>query len=171
MAERLDECLNAADAGGVRFELDDRAERGAAALRAVGAVVTIGAGVWLFALPYMTPRLFALAGFAFGGLWLVRAVRMLRNVQRKPATHYLELRPNALILCEGGAEQIVRWEEITQVAIDEDRLLVVVERSNSAALLLEPQYRGVGLRPLAEAVQKGLVRSRQSALGTQAAHG
>src|SRR5688572_20385596 len=34
MAERLDECLNAEDAGSVRFELDERAERGAAALRA-----------------------------------------------------------------------------------------------------------------------------------------
>src|SRR6476661_2685844 len=85
----------------VRFELDDRAERGAATLRAFAALVTLGAGIWLFALPYTVPRLFALAGFVFAALWLMRAVRMLRNRQRTPAAHYLELRPNALCLRQG----------------------------------------------------------------------
>lgn len=165
MVERLDErpC--------VRFELDERAERGSAVLRMVAALLTIAAGIWAFALPYLAPRLFALAGFAFAALWLVRALRMLRSGRRTPSAHYLELRDNALCLREGSEEQIVPWEEITQIAIDEDRLLVVVERRNSAALLLEPQYRGVGLRPMADAVQQALVRSRHRALGTQAAHG
>lgn len=165
MAERMDERLC------VRFELDERAERGAAALRAGAALVTIVAGVWLFTLPYTAPRIFAFAGFVFAAFWLRRALRMLRNAERKPARHYLELRPNALCLCQNGTEQIVPWNEVTQIAIDDDRLLVVVERRNSAALLLEPQYRGLGLRAMAEAVQEALVRSRKSALGTQAAHG
>jgi hypothetical protein len=164
MAERFDErpCR--------RFELDDRAEHAGRALRVGAALITVVAGGWLFALPYLAPRLFAVAGFVFAGLWLLRAARA-RSTQRRPAEHYLEFRPDALCLREGAQEQVVPWHEIISVAIDDDRLQVIVQRKSSAALVLEPQYRGLGLRPMAEAVQDALTRARQTELCTQAAHG
>jgi hypothetical protein len=155
---------------GVRFELDVRAERGAAALRVGAALITVFAGAWLLMLPYSAPRYFAVAGLAFAALWLWRAFRMHRK-DRDPQAHYLELRPEALCLCEGGEERIVPWQEVESVAIDEDRLQVVVTRKDSPALLLEPQYRGLGLRAMADAVQDALTQSRQTDLGRQAVHG
>jgi hypothetical protein len=164
MAERFDErpCM--------RFELDDRAERGGTALRVSAALITVVAGGWLFALPYLAPRVFALAGFVFAAAWFVRAMRASKT-QRRPTEHYLELRPDALCVRAGAAEQIVPWHEITAIAIDDDRLQVIVERQNCAALVLEPQYRGLGLRPMAEAVQDALTHARNTELCTQAAHG
>lgn len=168
MAERFDErpCI--------RFELDDRAEQGATALRVGAALVTMLAGAWLLLLPYSVPRLFAVAGFCFAGLWLVRAVRARRKARLlhpEEPRDYLELRPEALCLRQGGTERVIPWGEVVSVAIDEDRLLVVVERKNASAIMLEPQYRGTALRPLAEAVHDALVRSRITELSRQAAHG
>jgi hypothetical protein len=167
MAERFDErpCI--------RFELDDRAEQGATALRVGAALVTMLAGAWLLLLPYSVPRFFAVAGLGFAALWLVRAARARRKAKLPAAgpRDYLELRPEALRLCQGGTEQVIPWGEVVSVAIDEDRLLVVVERKNASAIMLEPQYRGTALQPLAEAVHDALVRSRITELSRQAAHG
>jgi hypothetical protein len=168
MAERFDErpCI--------RFELDDRAERGATALRVGAALVTMLAGAWLLLLPYSVPRVFAVAGLCFAALWLVRAARA-RRMAKLPAgagpRDYLELRPDALCMRNHGTEQVIPWGEVVSVAIDEDRLMVVVERKNASAIMLEPQYRGTALHPLAEAVHDALVRSRITELSRQAAHG
>ena len=168
MAERFDErpCI--------RFELDDRAERGATALRVGAALVTMLAGVWLLLLPYSVPRFFAVAGLCFAALWLVRAARARRKAKLLTGAElrdYLELRPEALCMRHGGTEQVIPWGEVVSVAIDEDQLLVVVERRNASAIMLEPHYRGTALRPLAEAVHDALVRSRITELSRQAAHG
>jgi len=168
MAERFDErpCI--------RFELDDRAERGATVLRVGAALVTMLAGAWLLLLPYSVPRFFAVAGFCFAALWLVRAARARRKAKLPAGAEprdYLELRPEALCMSNHGTEQVIPWGEVVSVAIDEDRLMVVVERKNASAIMLEPQYRGTALRPLAEAVHDALVRSRITELSRQAAHG
>jgi hypothetical protein len=168
MAERFDErpCI--------RFELDGRAERGATVLRVCAALVTMLAGAWLLLLPYSVPRFFAVAGLGFSALWLIRAQRARRKAKLPSEAEpqdYLELRPDALCMRQSGAEQVIPWGEVVSVAIDEDRLLVVVERKNASAIMLEPQYRGIALRPLAEAMHDALVRSRISELSRQAAHG
>jgi hypothetical protein len=141
----------------VRFEFDTRAEREVAALRTGLSLVLLVAGAWLFALPYALPRAFAAAGIAFAGLWLWRNARARRSAVDQYA---LELGPDALILREAGVDIAVGWPDIQSVAIDEDRLLVIVARKGAPALELQPHYRGVGLHELGDSVQKALIKAR-----------
>jgi hypothetical protein len=142
----------------LRFELDARADRETRVLRAAAGVVVLIAGVWLFTLPFLVPRAFALAGFVFAVFWLRNAAKQRA---RGAARHYLELGRDALVLCDGGAEQIAPWSAVESVAIDEDRLVVIVERRNAPVLAIEPHYRGVSLNGLAEHIQQALMAARQ----------
>jgi len=142
----------------MRFELDARADRETRVLRSAAAVVVLAAGVWLFTLPFVVPRAFAVAGFVFAALWLRGAAKQRA---RLPARHYLELGRDALELCDGGDAQVVPWPAIESVAIDEDRLVVIVARRDAPPLAIEPQFRGVPLHALAEHIQEALQASRQ----------
>jgi hypothetical protein len=141
-----------------RYELDVRAEREGALLRAGAALVVTVAGAWLMVLPYSVPRLFALAGFAFAGLWLARAARMRRRI-RNSAEHYLELGPDALRMRDGGELHAVAWPEIETIWVDEDRLVLNIVRRNGAVLEIEPRYRGVALYGLCDAVRAAKSRA------------
>jgi hypothetical protein len=141
----------------VRFEFDARGEREIAALRAVLAVLLLVAGAWLFALPYAVPRAFAAAGVGFACLWLWRIARARHRALDQDA---LELGPDALILREAGVDKAVPWLDIESVAIDEDRLLVIVARKAAPPLELQPHYRGVGLHELGDNVQHALTVAR-----------
>jgi hypothetical protein len=142
----------------MRFELDLRADREARMLRSAAAVVVLVAGVWLFTLPFVVPRLFAVAGFVFAALWLRGAAKQRA---RPPARHYLELGREALVVCDGGSEQVVPWPAIASVAIDEDRLVVIVSRRDAPPLAIEPHFRGVPLHDLAQHIQTALEAYRQ----------
>jgi hypothetical protein len=146
----------------VRYALDVRAEREAALLRAGAALVVVLAGAWLFALPYVVPRLFALAGFCFAGLWLVRAARMRQRIGN-PDAHFLELASDALRLRDGAELHEVPWCEIDSISIDEDRLVLRIAHRKGAVLEIEPRYRGVALYALCDAVRAA--RSRASGRG------
>ena len=135
----------------VRLPLDLPAERAIARLRVSAALLVSLASGWLLALPYPLPRAFAVAGFAFAVLWLVRAVRMRRRI-RGAADQYLELDRDALRLRDGEREELVPWSEVESIAVDEDRLLLRVARRAGKPLEIEPQYGGVGLYDLFEAV-------------------
>jgi hypothetical protein len=141
----------------VRFELDARAQREVAGLRFALGLVLLVAGVWLFALPYLLPRLFAAAGFVFAGLWLLRGLR----AQHVAVDQYvLELGPDALSLREAGVERSVAWRDVESIAIDEDRLVLIVTRNDAPPLEIEPHYRGVGLHELGDTVQRALMAAR-----------
>jgi hypothetical protein len=145
-----------------RYELDVRAEREAALLRGGAALLVLFAGTWLFALPYSVPRVFAAIGFVFAALWLVRAARIGRRIQ-KPAEHYLELGRDALRLREGELLHELPYGEIASVSIDEDRLVLRIARRQGPTLEIEPRYRGVALHALCDAIRAA--RSRASGRG------
>jgi hypothetical protein len=128
-------------------------------LRSAAAIVVLAAGVWLFTLPFVVPRVFAVAGFVFAAFWLRGAAKQRA---RPPARHYLELGHDALVLCDGGDAQTVPWPAIESVAIDEDRLVVIVARRDAPPLAIEPHFRGVPLHALAQHIQQALQASRQS---------
>jgi hypothetical protein len=142
----------------VRFELDARAERETIAARVVAALVVLIAGAWLFTLPFAVPRAFAVAGFVFAALWLRRAAKLRA---RPPERHYLELGRDALVLHDGDSERRISWSAVESVAIDEDRLVVIVARRDAPPLAIEPQYRGVSLHALAERIQASLEAARE----------
>jgi len=142
----------------VRLQLDLRAERAIARLRVSAALIVALSSGWLVALPYLLPRLFALAGFAFALLWLVRAARMRRQI-RSATDHYLELDRDALRLREGERTERVPWSEVESISVDEDRLLLRVARRQGRILEIEPRYGGVGLYELFEAVRRAWTRA------------
>jgi hypothetical protein len=142
----------------VRLPLDLRAERAIARLRASAALIVVLASGWLLALPYPLPRLFALAGFGFALLWLVRAARTRRQI-RGAADHYLELDREALRLREGERSERVPWSEVDSIAVDEDRLLLRVARRGGPPLEIEPRYGRMGLYELFEAIRGARARA------------
>ena len=142
----------------VRYELDVRAEREAALLRGGAAALAVIAGLWLFALPYPVPRLFAAAGFVFAVLWMVRAARIGHRI-RNPAEHYLELDRDALRLREGERLHELPWTEIASVSIDEDRLVLRIARRQGGVVEVEPRYRGVALPALCDAIRAARLRA------------
>jgi hypothetical protein len=139
------------DTASVRLALDAQSERQTASLRVVAALLALVAGCWLFALPYPLLYVFALASLAFAAIFLASAARM-RKRSLHAQEHYLDLGPDALRVREGDRVQIVPWREVKSVRIDEDRLVVWVDRGTGPALELEPRYRGLSLHALAAAV-------------------
>ena len=144
-------------AGGVqRYPLDVRAEREAAYLRMIAAILALVGGAWLLALPYIVPRVLAVVGILFAAAFLRRAARA-----RGAAEHsYLEIGPAGLSICEGDRVERVPFSEILSVSVDDDRLSVVIARRNKPALEIEPRYRGLNLQKLATAIHTGFVSSR-----------
>ena len=137
-----------------RFDLDVQAEREGVALRAGGACVVLLASAWLLALPYPLLRVLSFAGFAFGAFWLRAAVQARARLKRD-ADHFLELGPDALRLSEGDRVQVLPWQEIVSVSVDEDRLRVSIARRSGPCLEIEPRYvraGSEGLHDLAEAI-------------------
>jgi hypothetical protein len=148
----------------VRFERDARGERAARRLRVGAALLVTFAGLWLLALPFAVPRAFGVAGLVFAALWIARALRE-RRASQQPGEHCLELTADCLRLRDAERVQEVPWSEVESIWIDEDRLLVRVQRRSGAVLDLEPCYRGVGLQNLALAVEDARARAARGHLG------
>ena len=161
-------------AGTQRFVLDVRGERQSMMLRQGAAYLVLCAGAWQMALPYAVPRAFAVAGFVFAALWLVGSLRT-RRVLQNAHEHFLELDAAGIGLCEGGTTLRVPWQEVQSVAINHDRLHIVVVRTNAQDLVIEPRYQGMDLQKLAETLSRALKQGRlespqndsRGALGTQ----
>lgn len=119
-----------------RYESDARAELQALRLKGIAGVVALGAGIWLLVLPDWLPRTFGFAGCAFGALWIRRWTRGAAP----PSSAYLELRDDALVRRTGETVEVVPWSEVRDVEVDEDRLVVRVERAGSEPIWIEPRY-------------------------------
>ena len=131
-----------------RYELNARAELQALRLRGVAGLVALAASAWLLALPDVLPRLFALPGFAFGALWIAR----WRRGVSPPSEAYLELREDAFVRRSAERLDVVPWHEMRDVEVDEDLLVVRIERAGTEPLLIEPRY-GLGLYALCDEVR------------------
>ena len=148
------------DTESLRFPLDARSERQTASLRVVAALLALLAGGWLLALPYPLLYLFALASLAFAVIFLGSAARM-RTRSLRAQDHYLDLGPDALRVREGDRVQIVPWGEVRSVRVDEDRLVVWVDRGTGPSPELEPRYRGLSLHGLGAAVHRAFCAAQK----------
>lgn len=146
------------DSHALRLPLDVRGEHQVAALRVAASLLAVVGGIWLLALPYRVPRVVALLGLGFGILFMRRALRA-RTLDA--ASHYLELGRDALRIQNGEQLQIVPWDEVQAVRVDEDRLLVAVERRAASPLEIEPRYRGLALYELGSALHEALEAARK----------
>ena len=157
-----------------RFTLDIRGESQSMTLRKAAAWLALFSGAWLLTLPYAIPRAFAVAGLGFAVLWLAGSIRTQR-ILHSAHQHFLEIDATGIGLCEGGEPIRVPWQEVQSVAIDHDRLHIVVMRNDAPDLVIEPRYQGISLQELAQTLSHGLARGRgdsaqnqsRGALGTQ----
>ncbi len=148
-----------------RWAADVATERQIARVRLLAAAAAFFSGVWLlYVADAFILRALALAGCAFGGLW-ARQVLRKRTQSELPALHYLELGADYLAIAEGSAPRTIPLSGVRSVEIDEDRLVVVLRLDGAEPWLLEPRYRGMTLRELAEHVHRAMLAARGDAPG------
>lgn len=137
-----------------RFELDVAAERSTGNLRLVGAALVAACAVWIAlsdpsALGWVATAVAALASVG----WLVSWLRGRRR-SRRAEDWYLELGDDALTLAEGAERLQVPWTDVKEVQVDEDRLIVRLDRNDGKPVEIQPRYRDTGLYELGEAIQR-----------------
>lgn len=139
--------------------LDRSSERADAALRLTAAVVVLGGGVWL-ALVAQDPKLWVCSGAALlaSAAWLAMGLRARRRI-RDAERHRLDLRPEALHLLEGRVERRVRWADVRQIEVDEERVVVRVSLADGEPVILEPRFGGLGVHDLEAAVRRARDRA------------
>lgn len=138
------------------FEEDVGGGRAIASLRLLGAVVVLAGGAWLVV---STPTPFA-GGMALLALlvalaWIGGYVRS----RRRTATLVLSLTPEALEVTLGDRVDRAAWADVAAVVVDEDRLVVKIERRSGEPLVLDPLWRGLGVYDLEAAIRAAWVAS------------
>jgi hypothetical protein len=140
---------------GRRFEMDARAERAVGRVRLVAAVITLAAVGWLVA---SEPGTFGWVGVVLGasvGVGWIAAFLRSRKRAREASGYFLDLSEAGLTLAEGDRRHHIGWAEMTEVEVDEERLVVSVARRGGPTLTIQPRYPGVTLEELAAAIRDG----------------
>lgn len=126
-----------------------RADLDEARLRIVAALVTsLGAGLYALARPGPFAIVVSLTVIAAGIAWARRA---RKSAARATLEVLLDLTPAGLTLAPGPE---VRWDSVTGVEVDEDRLVVLVHRSGGDPLVIEPVFDGISVYDLAALVER-----------------
>lgn len=126
-----------------------RADADEARLRIVAAVLSsLGAGLYALARPGPFSIVVSVTVIAAGVAWAARA---RRTAERATLDTLLVLAPSGLTLAPGPE---IPWSVTTGVEVDEDRLVVVVHRSDGDPVILEPVYDGISVYDLAQRVER-----------------
>ncbi|MCA9602038.1 MAG: hypothetical protein R3A78_01480 [Polyangiales bacterium] len=142
-----------------RLALDRHAELGPAALRTVGAVAVTAGSAWL-AVAVGSSLAWVVAGIGFlASLAWVGMARVARRRVASASAFALTLDPGGLTLAEPGKELQVRWTDVEDIAINEERLTVVVTHDGGHLLAIEPRFGGLGTH----ALHDRLLRARTEA--------
>jgi hypothetical protein len=114
---------------------------GSAALAALGSLALLAADV---PVPVF---LAALLGLLMSLLWIGQARRALR-VARTVETHHLSIYRDGFVVAEGQRVTRVPFEQVRELAVDEERLDILVKLSTGESLRLEPRYPGLEIHDL-----------------------
>ena len=145
---------------GQRLVLDVREVRDRMRLRLLATLPAFAGGGWLlWTGDTLLLRVLAVAGLVFAAFWLRSSRRSLAQLAHS-ADHYLDIGPDGLTLRAGPDLRSVAWSEIDVVEIDEDRLVVQLRLRSSGSLAVEPHYGALGLRELAETIERARAGAR-----------
>jgi hypothetical protein len=145
---------------GQRLVLDVREVRDRMRLRLLATLPALAGGAWLlFTADTLLLRVLALAGLVFAAIWL-RSTRRTATQLTRVEDHYLDIGPDGLTLQAGPDSRSIAWSEIDAVEIDEDRLVVQLRLRSSGSLAVEPHYGALGLRELAETIERARADAR-----------
>lgn len=152
------------------LEEDVGGGRAIASLRLVGAVVVLAAGAWLVvSTPTARAGGMALLALLVALAWIGGYVRSRRRTAPKLL---LRLTPEAVEVVLADRIDRAPWADVRGVAVDEDRLVVRIERHAGEALVLDPLWRGLGVYDLERAIRAAWEASRaEPAIGTARSNG
>ena len=146
----------------VRLVLDVGLEQTNAQLRLAAAVVAAFAGIWLAWVEHgVWMRLTALVSVVFAARWAwgflkLRAARVAQHAD----AHFLEITSQHVTLARGAQPRVIPFAQVDRIELDEDRLVAVLHLHSGDELAIEPVYGGLGLRDLAETLQRYLGSQR-----------
>lgn len=144
------------------FEHDRRGEGSVTLLRAVGAVLTAVCVVWLgFVLRNWVGLLMGLLGTLFVLVWAAMIAKARKRARASSVS--LRLTPEALVYDDGDLHTEIRWPDVRSVEVDEERLVVRIERAEGEPQHVEPMFRGIGVYDLADAVRSAWLAARPEA--------
>lgn len=137
---------------GTRLGLDVVATRGVGRLRLVGALVVFPSslifGMGGEPLHYTLAGLGVLVSIGWTAAW-ARSRRAIAGAGER----FLDLSGDALSVVEGEQRTEVPWSSVVTIDVDEERLVVVVERQTEAPLRIEPVWGGLGVYELRDRLQ------------------
>jgi len=123
-------------------------QRSVARVRIVSAGVSgVGALLLLLADVPIAVFLAALLGLLMSLVWFAQgrsAGRIARNAER----YYLSVHRQGFLLSEGNQLHCVRFADVREIALDEERLDIAVTRAGKEPLRVEPRYPGVEIHAL-----------------------
>lgn len=132
----------------VQFAVSADDQRSVARVRLVSAGVSaVGALLLLLADVPIAVFLAALLGLFMSLVWFAQA-RGARRVARDVDRYYLSVHRDGFLLSEGNQLQCVRFVDVRDIALDEERLDVAVLRNAKPPLRIEPRYPGVEIHAL-----------------------
>ncbi|HET8936429.1 MAG TPA: hypothetical protein VFN67_23455 [Polyangiales bacterium] len=147
----------------LRLMLDIAHEQTNARVRLSAAVVAAGAALWLaWVDTSVWLRVLALVSLLFAARF-VASYRKVKRTATDTAAHYLEITTERVTLAEGAGQRSIPFERVTRIELDEDKIAVVLRTGDAEELSVEPVYGGLGLRELADTLQR--YRQARAGLG------
>lgn len=123
-------------------------------LRLLASLPAFAGGAWLFwSSDGALLAAVALAGLIFATAWVFTARRSVANIGGTDE-HYLDIGETGLTIRAGTNVRSLAWSEVRAIEIDEDRLVVQLRLQPEGSVAIEPQYGALGLRELAETLEK-----------------
>lgn len=132
-------------------------------VRLSAAVVAAAAGIWLaWVETSVWLRVASLVSLLFAARFIASYRKVVRVAQDSGA-HYLEITAERVTVAHGAEQRSIAFERVSRIELDEDKIAVVLRAGDAEELSVEPLYGGLGLRELADTLQR--YRQAHSGLG------
>ncbi|MFM2421305.1 MAG: hypothetical protein RL385_6028 [Pseudomonadota bacterium] len=146
-----------------RYTVDRTDMRIFAAVRAALAVFAMGAsGLLLMSRVPVVIFGVALVGVLVPLVWL-RQAKTARLRAASPEAHCIELFEGGLIVREGPCATPLNYHEISSFSVDEERLDIIVKRTQGPDFRIEPRYAGVAIHELMDRLSSARALALDSA--------
>jgi hypothetical protein len=139
-----------------RFDVSARDQRSVARVRSAAAVACALCAVWLLLSRVPIPIFLAgLLGLVMSFAWLAQARRAARTGASAGA-HHLSIHRDGLAVAEQNKLTRVRFADVSDIAVDEERLDVAVTLKDRRCIRIEPRYPGVEIHDLVRTLRKAM---------------
>jgi hypothetical protein len=143
-----------------RFEVSAADQRNLAFVRAAAATLSAACSLLLLLGRLPVPVLLAaLLGLAMSLAWLAQA-RRARRLAATASEHHLSLYREGLVVAEHKRLTRVRFADVSDIDVDEERLDIRLALVDGQCVRIEPRYPGVEIHDLVRTLQNALLAAR-----------